>query len=58
MTPVFSILPLEDSREDKNTVVWRLKKEGRNIKEAIKLIIQHFQRLTATFMSINSQKST
>lgn len=56
MTPVFSNLPLEDSREDRNTVVWRLKKEGRNFKEAIKLIIQHFQELTATFMCINTQK--
>lgn len=54
MTPVSSNLPLEDRREDRNTVVWRLKKESRNFKEAIKLIIQHFQGLTATF--INTHK--
>lgn len=29
MTPVFSSLPLEGSRENRNTVIWRLKKEGR-----------------------------
>lgn len=59
MTPVFSSLPLEGSREERtNTVIWRLEKDSLSFFLSKQIDNRAFLRTDSDFLCINLSKST